>query len=52
MADPMTPLDRVVADLERAHPSCEVKCGEEECDARYESLLDLVMDEMGDDDDF
>lgn len=51
MADPMTALDRVVADLGRAHPSCEVKCGEE-CDARYESLLDLVMDEMGDDDDF
>jgi hypothetical protein len=41
-----TEYERVTDDLLRAHPACEVRCGDDECDAPYESLLDLVCDEM------
>lgn len=46
--DPPTAFERVLDDLHRSHPQCEIRCGDD-CDAPYESLIDLVSDDFGDD---
>ena len=44
--DKITAWERIEWDLARGHPDCEVLCNERDCDAQYESLLDLVCADL------